>query len=223
MSYCTELYSSYYKNICLLEGSDLQEKFPEIKSLNEYLIQSVSLRKLYEQVIENQQNHAYQDAIFYADKLVSLTDGHPILVYLLGECYFLNSDYKKVHSLFVKYKLLNYNINFQILAARSLHRNKHFDLCLNILEMQLEKNYANARLESQKWLLKALCHEANENKLLAISCYFECLKKDPTCNEAFNRLIDCYLLSNPEKEQLLTMLNFNMEDIWIKKYYMARI
>ena len=53
--------------------------------------------------------------------------------------------------------------------------------------------------------------------------YYECLKKDPTCVEAFNRLIDCNLLSNLEKEQLLTMLNFNPEDIWIKKYYRARI
>lgn len=51
----------------------------------------------------------------------------------------------------------------------------------------------------------------------------ECLKRDPTCHEAFKRMIDFYLLGSTGKEQLLTSLNFNPEDIWIKQYYIARI
>ena len=43
------------------------------------------------------------DAIFYADKLVTLTENHPVFIYLLGNCYFENRDYKKVHTLFTKF------------------------------------------------------------------------------------------------------------------------
>jgi hypothetical protein len=57
--------------------------------------------------MENKALHSWGDAIFYSDKLVTLTEGFAPYVYLLGECYFLNSDFKKVHSLFSKYKLLN--------------------------------------------------------------------------------------------------------------------
>jgi hypothetical protein len=46
--------------------------------------------------------------------------------------------------------------------------------------------------------LKAVCHEANENKENAICCYFECLNKDSSFIEAFQKLIDNYLLSNQE-------------------------
>jgi antitoxin component HigA of HigAB toxin-antitoxin module len=79
---------------------------------------------------------------------------------------------------------------------------KQYEICLNVLEMSLEYPVLSNKLDSLKFLMKAQCHEANENKLYAISCYFECLKKDPTCIEAFNRLIDCYLLTNPESTNL---------------------
>lgn len=221
-SYISEIFKPYFSNL-QQEGSDLVTQFPEIVTFNDSILNNSCLKKLYDLVIENIINHSYIDSIFFAEKLLTLTEGHPIIVYLLGECYFYNQDYKKVHSLFVKYKLLNYNPNFQILAARSLAKNKQYDLCLSVLDVQLEKPYQNSKIESQKHLLKGNCHEATENKLLAIEDYFECLKKDPSCHEAFNRLIDCYLLNSQQKQQLLTMLNFNAEDKWIQKYYITRI
>jgi hypothetical protein len=67
-------------------------------------------------------------------------------VYLLGECYFRNGNFKKVHSLFLQYKLLNHNISFQLLAARALLNNKQNDQCLSTLEMQLDNNYCNKKM-----------------------------------------------------------------------------
>ena len=66
------------------------------------------------------------------------------------------------------------------------------------MEISIENSCCNPKLDSIKFLLKAQCNEANENKANAKKCYFECLKLDPNCVEAFTRLIDCYLLSNPE-------------------------
>ena len=41
--------------------------------------------------------------------------------------------------------------------------------------------------------------------------------------EAFNRLVDGYLMSGVQKEQLLNAINFSAEDLWLKKIYLAKI
>ena len=121
ISFTNEIYSIYYKNLINEDNIyEIVEKFPEIKSFNELLSKNTCLYRLYIMTIENINCQLYQNAIFFADKLLTLTNAHPLIVFLLGECYFHNNDFKKVHSLFVKFKLLNYNQNFQILAARSL-------------------------------------------------------------------------------------------------------
>jgi|JI6StandDraft_1071083.scaffolds.fasta_scaffold11101_9 tetratricopeptide (TPR) repeat protein len=213
-SFVSELYQPYFED--LAGGS-----FPELALTT--LLATPALKRLYDLMVENIQASLFKDAIFFGDKLLSLSGGNLGVVFLLGQCYFHNGDFKKVHSLFSKYKVLSHNINFQVLAAKALLANKQYELCSNVLDMQVDNYYANKKLEGAKSMIKAQCCEAGENKLTAISMYYECLKRDPTCVEAFNRLIDCNLLSNLEKEQLLTMLNFNPEDIWIKKYYRARI
>jgi hypothetical protein len=123
VNYSAEVYNFYNRNF-FLEGmqnnTELYEKVPEIKTFNEKLNSNPSLRRIYNLAIENIHSQSYRDAIFFVDKLMTLMDAHPLIIYLLGECYFANADYKKVHSLFVKHKLINYNQNFQVLAARSL-------------------------------------------------------------------------------------------------------
>jgi tetratricopeptide (TPR) repeat protein len=130
--------------------------------------------------------------------MVTLTSGHIAAVYLLGECYFRNGNFKKVHSLFLQHKLLTHNISFQLLAARALLLNKQNDQCLAMLDMQLEKTYCNRKMESCKAFIKAQCFEAQDNKLMAIEAYQECIQKDPTNVEAFNRLVDCQLITGSQ-------------------------
>lgn len=43
---------------------------------------------------------------------------------------------------------------------------------------------------------------------MAIESYQECIQKDPTNVEAFNRLVDCQLITGTQKEQLLSSLTF---------------
>lgn len=109
-----EIYGPYYMEA---RGSLTHSAFSEC-------LQNPSVWRLYELVIESKSLHSLCDAIFYAEKLVSLSDGLAPFVYLLGDCYMLNGDFKKVHSLFLKYKVLGVNANFLLLAARSLYRNK---------------------------------------------------------------------------------------------------
>lgn len=123
INYSSEILYFFYKNLNPNDGlnsSDIYEKLPEIRTFNELLANNSCLKRIYSLIIDNIQCQSYKDAIFYVEKLINLTNGHQLAVYMLGECYYQNDDFKKVHSLFSKYKLLNYNQNFQILAARSL-------------------------------------------------------------------------------------------------------
>lgn len=181
------------------------------------------LRRLYELTIDNLNVHNYPDAIFFCDKLVTLSNNHIAAVYLLGECYFRNGNFKKVHSLFLQYKLLAHNISFQLLAARALLLNKQNEQCLATLDMQLDSSYCNKKMESCRAYIKAQCYESQDNKLMAIEAYQECIQKDPTNVEAFNRLVDCQLITGTQKEQLLASLSFAPEDQWLKKIYVSKI
>ena len=71
--------------------------------------------------------------------------------------------------------------------------------------MNLENPLINSKLDAIKFLLIAQCHEANENKDNAKFYLFECLKRDSTCIEAFNKLIDCFLLTNSESRYKLNI------------------
>lgn len=121
--------------------------------------------------MENLNLHNYPDAIFFCDKLLTLSNSHVAIVFLMGECYFRNKDYKRVHSLFENYKMLNQNVSFQILAARSLLLNRQYEQCLSVLELQLENTHFNRKMESCRAFIRAQCYEAQENKTMAVDCY----------------------------------------------------
>lgn len=181
------------------------------------------LRRLYDLTVDNLNVHSYADAIFFADKLVSLSNNHTGAVYLLGECYFRNGDYKKVHTLFQSYKLLSRNISFQLLAARALLSNKQYEQCLAVLEQQLEHTYVNSKMDGLKATIAAQCHEAQENKNKAVELYTAAVTKDPTNVESFSRLVDCQLITAVQKEQLIQGLTFANEDQWLRKIFSAKI
>lgn len=115
------------------------------------------LRRLYELTIDNLNVHNYPDAIFFCDKLATLSNSHIAAVYLLGECYFRNANFKKVHSLFLHHKLLTHNISFQLLAARALLLNKQNEQCLATLDLQLDNSYSNRKMDSCRAFIRAQC------------------------------------------------------------------
>lgn len=128
--FLAELLQPYY-------GSHPQHFFPELDTFPTIILNNECLRRLYELTIDNFNLHNYPDAIFFCDKLLTLSNNHVGVIYLMGECYFRNGDYKRVHSLFENYKMLGHNVSFQLLAARALLLNKHYDQCLNVLELQI--------------------------------------------------------------------------------------
>lgn len=126
-SFINELYQPYY-------SSTMQNTFKELDGL-ESLLTNQSVKRLYDLTVESLQSQNYSDAVFFADKLLTLSGEEKGIVYLAGQCYFHNGDYKKVHSLFSKHRVLNVNINYQLLAAKAALLNKQYDTCVSILDL----------------------------------------------------------------------------------------
>ena len=210
-------YSSFFSS-----NSSSVESSSDFTKFSKEIEANFCIKRLFSLTMEAIEQVSYKNAIFFADKLCSALQS-PFSTFLLAKCFYLNEDFKKVHSLFAKSKVINLSVDFQILAAKALLKNSQYEQCLVVLEMALEQPHVTLKQESTRFFLKAQCHEANENKLFAVTCYFDCLKKDPTFVEAFNKLIDCHLITNSEKKQLLAEMNFGKEDLWIKAYYMERI
>ena len=124
--FLAEILQPYY-------GNHPEHYFPELETFASTILHNESLKRLYELTIDSLSLHMYQDAIFFCDKLMTLSNSHNAVVYLMGECYFRNGDFKKVHSLFQSNKVLNLNVSFQLLAARALLANKQYDQCLTVL------------------------------------------------------------------------------------------
>lgn len=137
-SFINELYQPYY-------NSSIENHFRELDTLQP-LLANASIKRLYDLTIESLQSQNYSDAVFFADKLLTLSNGNKGIVYLAGQCYFHNGDYKKVHSLFCKYKVLNTNINYQLLAAKATLLNKQYDTCVSILDMSPENAFYSKKL-----------------------------------------------------------------------------
>lgn len=69
----------------------------------------------------------------------------------------------------------------------------------------------------------AKAYETLENKLYATQFYREALKNNAECHEAFTRLTAGFLLTQKEKETLITEIGFTSENIWLKDYYLSKI
>ena len=75
--FLAEILQPYY-------GSHPQHHFKELETFETSILANECLRKLYDLTIENLNMHNYSDAIFYCDKLLTLSNNHIGCVYLMG-------------------------------------------------------------------------------------------------------------------------------------------
>lgn len=80
-------------------------------------------------------------------------------------------------------------------------KNKEFKLCQDILEENLNRRQENDRKTiAIKYNLLAQCREENENKPGAIKLFYECLKTDPYCVDAFTHLMEGHTYNGKESK-----------------------
>ncbi|CAD8066472.1 unnamed protein product [Paramecium primaurelia] len=178
------------------------------------LLNNPSFMNIYQLGISSYLQGQYKQAIFFAEKLLCLNQDQntqAYLVFMLGICHFANAEYSGVYNLFLKYKLTQGD--FAVLAARALYANKQYELGIEILQDEIT---------SQSDWIRGQCYEALENKQLAVSNYYECLQKTPTNVRVFQQLVDSYLISSDEKENLIQQIQLNSDEGWLKDYYVSK-
>lgn len=82
--------------------------------------------------------HNVDNAVFHADKLVTLTQQAPLAIYLLAEAFYVKGDFIQITYLFHKHNLLFQNENFKSLSALSYLKLKNYEKCLKVLTTPLK-------------------------------------------------------------------------------------
>ncbi|KAK3256966.1 hypothetical protein CYMTET_33925 [Cymbomonas tetramitiformis] len=161
------------------------------------------LKKLRSIVQDCLSKHLYSSAIFFADKLVTLSEGAPGDVYLLAEGYYMNKQYRRVLLLLRGQNLLNANMHFRYLAAKCLAECMEWDECLATLgecgdddtsegdsgadgsesisgwRGPFESGGPGVSMEAAACLLRGRVYDALENRARATHWYFLAFARGP--------------------------------------------
>ncbi|KAJ3592060.1 hypothetical protein NHX12_007190 [Muraenolepis orangiensis] len=183
------------------------------------------LRKRVRQYIDQQQ---YQSALFWADKIASLSTEDPQDIYWLAQCLYLTSQYHRASHALRSRKLDKFHGACQYLAARCHYSAKEFQQALDILDAEepaskklLDRSVKDdkgvaestkdwgmspASISSSICLLRGKIYDAMDNRPLATSSYKEALKLDVYCFEAFDLLTSHHMLTAQEEADFLDCL-----------------
>jgi len=166
------------------------------------------------------QKHLYATAVFYADKLVSLS-GDPEDLYTLAECYFKNREYRRVlHLLKKRSDAVSKDERLKLLAAQSLMECRDWEECLRYLE---ENTSSDSKVASVFALLRGKVYEVTENQENALVWYEKAVQLDPYCYEALDRLVGNHLHTVDKEVALLGNLQLHEEDEWLRHLYAAKL
>lgn len=189
-----------------------------------------SYRKLVRSYIDL---HLYTSALFWADKVVSLSDSEPEDVYWLAQCMFLLKQYHRAAILLKNKGLHKSHLVCRYLAAKCLLEAKEYNEALELLSADdkdtnyssgssgiteslnclLEqcdnnsiKGFPTPSLHSSVLYLKGCVYEALDNRSLASECYKQALKRDVFCFDAFQALVQHQMLTAWEENELISSL-----------------
>lgn len=187
--------------------------------------------------------HLYENAIFFADKLVTLT-GDPDDVYRLAQAYVFTKQFRRaLHTLSKNLSQVDAATpRFRYLTAKCLAECQELDECLNLLddaalravgeEAAMSRRSAGSAAEGQvsmlaaMQLLKGSVYESQENWPLAARCYTAALSADALCYEALDRLVNNHMLSTSEQRSLLNELEPKLrgaDSEWLLVYYRCKL
>lgn len=176
--------------------------------------------------------HLYTSALFWADKVVSLSDGEPEDVYWLAQCMYLLKQYHRAAFLLKNKGLHKTHLVCRYLAAKCLLEAKEYNEALELLSCdERESNYSSGSsgitesinslldqadntikgfpipsLHSAVLYLKGCVYEALDNRSLASECYKQALKRDVFCFNAFQSLVQHQMLTAWEENDLISSL-----------------
>eukprot|EP00466_Bigelowiella_natans_P006498 jgi/Bigna1/38873/e_gw1.28.15.1 len=207
---------------------------PWIPSSNEHL---QKLRKLVESCFLQ---HTYDSAIFYADKLCTLSGSKPNDMFLLAQAYYYKKEYRRAVHFLKENNLIKSSLRFALLAAQCLFGMKDWEECLSVIgedeKSAIERNIVETdeagggdddstiSLKSSICLTRGKVYEALENRDRAVRWYKAALSADMKCYEALNNLVDKRMIGYDEQRQLLQSLEkSNTAYKWLQPMYKLKL
>ncbi|XP_066268069.1 cell division cycle protein 16 homolog [Branchiostoma lanceolatum] len=189
----------------------------------------VNLDKLRTLVRQYVDAHQYSSALFWADKVSSLSNGEGQDVYWLAQCMFLTGQYHRASHLIRSKKLDKKNAACRYLAARCHAEVREWQQALHILDkldlearvgpqvrsddgkddkLQFDCGIPQHRVESSIALMRGKIFESLDNRDQATESYRTALKLDVYCEEAFQLLVSHHMLTAQEERELIESLPF---------------
>ena len=216
-NYKTLIFQNLYAYLKSNQPIDADD--PLIDELLALLLESPPNREIFISIIDFHLRYDSDNAIFYANKLASLTNNNPLIVYLLGECYFQSGDYSKVNYIFQQNNLLEENLNYVNLAAKGFIKINQFENALKVLNSEYKTDLNNNTLESEKNYLMAMCYKNLENRGSMEEKLMETFHSQPTNMKAFLDLIESKNYSLWELKEEISKPKFTNSNAWLKNYY----
>ncbi|KAK7090544.1 cell division cycle protein 16 homolog isoform X2 [Littorina saxatilis] len=186
----------------------------------------LNLDRLKEIVKKYIDKHHYESALFWADKIVSLSGGAVEDIYWYAQTLYHTGQYHRAATLLCSRKLDRHYAACRFLAAKCHFECKEWQEALNILDMaevsltkpsflqssinQLSMDADDSLpirgIESSISLLRGRIYEAMDNRGLAADCFRRALQQDVYCFEAFDLLVSHHMMSAQEEQDLLKTL-----------------
>ncbi|KAL6262574.1 hypothetical protein P5V15_005366 [Pogonomyrmex californicus] len=190
--------------------------------LDEKIIDLENCRKLVKSYIDL---HLYSAALFWADKVVSLSNEDPKDVCTLAQCMYLMKQYHRAAHLIKRYGLEKSDVMCHYLTVRCLLEAKEYNDALQVInESEICTNITQAgitfadrtdifqdapkNVQSSILYVKGKVYEAMDNRAVATECYKQALQCDVYSYEAFEALVQNQMLSASEERELLESLPF---------------
>lgn len=167
--------------------------------------------------------HLYSSALFWADKVVSLSNEDPKDVCTLAHCMYLMKQYHRAAHLIQSRGLEKTDVMCHYLTVRSLLEAKQYnealqvikesEICTNITQsgfgdrIDILEN-APKNVQSSILYVKGRIYEALDNRAVAADCYRQALNCDVYSYQAFEALVQNQMLSAAEEKELLESLPF---------------
>ncbi|XP_072759210.1 cell division cycle protein 16 homolog [Anoplolepis gracilipes] len=190
--------------------------------LEEKSIDLENCRKLVRSYIDL---HLYSAALFWADKVVSLSNEDPKDICTLAQCMYLMKQYHRAAHLIKRYGLEKTDVMCHYLTVRCLLEAKEYNDALQVInESEICTNITQAgitfadrmdifqdapkNVQSSILYVKGRVYEAMDNRAVATECYKQALQCDVYSYEAFEALVQNQMLSASEERELLESLPF---------------
>ncbi|XP_047361479.1 cell division cycle protein 16 homolog isoform X1 [Vespa velutina] len=169
--------------------------------------------------------HLYSAALFWADKVVSLSNEDPKDICTLAHCMYLMKQYHRAAHLIRSRGLEKTYVMCHYLAVKSLYEAREYnealqvinesEICTNINQSGISFNDrpdiledTSKNVQSAILYVKGKVYQAMDNRAMATDCYKQALHCDVYSYQAFESLVQNQMLSATEERELLESLPF---------------